>query len=229
MTQIIEIGSATKYAGSGAIIRNGHLLYDEEGLHTTPDIYLQNFVKYSEDISQSDWGKVYCTTEGTDGIIASTDDNTHLIFQTVPTTDDGNVYLSAKFKKGATDYCLILLRVDDGTGTLIWRGSYFNVASGTKGSAYPTGDVSNYKIEDAGGGYYKISVDINLNFNSAFPSVVRIYAVETDGDVTFAGDGSTVNLYVTDIHVREGKITDKANYPYVKTTDSIIDITVSGS
>jgi hypothetical protein len=71
------------------------------------------------------------------------------------------------------------------------------------------GDVAFVAYPD--GVLVKIEDDI-ANLNTTY----RFYIAETDGDVSFAGDGVSDGLYTTGFQIREGTLAD--NIPYHRTT-----------
>ncbi len=219
MTQIVKISDSTvANIGTGEIVKNGHTVYDEDGSHSAPTIHVQNFSKYSEDISQSNWAKTKCTIDGTDGIIANTENNYHFVNQNLTASANTEYTLIFKAKVGDKIWAYPFFG-----GNGVATGCYFDIENLTTGSQSPNVTATLIKESEE-----SVWVEIMMQFNrSVDATYLRLYAAESNSDYTFAGDGSTVNMRFKDIQLREGRITDRANYPYVKTTSSVIDIEVS--
>lgn len=128
-----------------------------------------------------------------DGLIAdSTDGNHHRYLPKQLTNSQWTYYVIAR--AGNKDHILLY---DGQAGS----GSYFDLANGVVGSSI--GTVNDRGCEWLGAGWWMAWMNY---LASAVATNLWLYSIETNGQLTFAGDGSTVNTWVEHAQVQEGRI-----------------------
>lgn len=125
--------------------------------------------------------------------------DSHNISQAV--TKSGVNTLSVYAKANGYDH--ILLYDSD-----LNAGNFFNVASGSVGSAYNGGGID-AQIESAGNGYYRCS----FTFNATGGNTSHIFVCPSDGTFIFSGD-TTSGVLVQDAQVEQGLVATD----YIETT-----------
>lgn len=177
-------------------------------------MWYQNLITYSQDISQ--WGLFRVATPTLSGtitpdgipywnIISSVDLNNHRVSQTYTALSTVTTVVSC-IKNGATNGWVLLNK--SGVST------YLNLATGAIGSDTAT----DTQVEACGTGWKVYWQVVDVIGATSF----NVYPAESDGDFTFAGDGTSVDLELTQVHVIDGDIAHAKTLPYAPTT-SIAD------
>jgi len=128
------------------------------------------------------------------GIVADTNNDTHAISRISLLSANTTYSLSFKAKAGAVAWAATYIRDDDGSP---W--TYFDLSNGIIGS--DSNAYSGISGPDADG-YYTCHIVRSIGTVAA-QNAVFIYAGEADGDVNFAGDDSSVSIYVKEIMIEE--------------------------
>ena len=185
--------------------------FEEEGLLIEGES--TNLLTYSEDFDNSAWAKnassIGGSTTGPDGntitangLIASTDDvSSHYIRQIgVAATPTKDYSLSVFAKKGDKNWLLLKLRFYDSTPTLLTENTaYFdldNCAVGTVSSGATS------SIKELSNGWVRCTITATADATAA-TSWNIICVAEGNNDSTFAGDGSTINIYTWGAQLEE--------------------------
>lgn len=200
---------------------NGQTSYDSAGytLNLQPSTGDNQFL-YSEENENAYWIQqagaiaINNTTapDGTttaDGIVADATATTHRIY-TTETVTAGQSYIYSTYAK-VGDKDKLLLQVN-GAGFGGPESAEFDLSTGALVGA-PTGGVSSTSIEDAGNGWYRISMKVTASATGA--AIFERYPV--DATPTFAGDGATVNTFVWGAQL-EPVTTETSPSSYVQTT-----------
>lgn len=159
-----------------------------------------NRLLYSEDFSNGAWTKTRATL-GTpvvalgslsfDAIIASADNDTHLVSQAVTTAASENHSFSIYAKAGAVNSIRIELG-EDAT-----QYAYYNLATGATGDTGAGFTLSQpAHMYDKGGGYYRCEFRPTT---AGITGTIKVYASDgsTVGSETFTGDGTTTSVYLS--------------------------------
>ena len=169
-----------------------------------------NLVEYSQDFTQ--WSIIRASlganTTAPNGvndgysIIANTTNDDHFVLQSVSVVNTTVYSYTAFLKKGNKSWARL------------WNTSVgyadFDLENGVVGTQ--SGAVGS--IQSFGNGWYRCSIVYTAN--STGINSHRIYTLNGDGDKSFAGDGSTINLYMF------GAQLEASSYPtsYIPTTSS---------
>jgi hypothetical protein len=162
---------------------------------------------YSSDFNNAAWAKANCTIDTSTGI-ATPDAN--IDYQGIVSTavagvhnvGDGAVTTAAShtfsgvFKKADKDW-VRLTAFRSGIGE---DGTYFDLNNGVVGST-SGGSVTASGIRDLGNGNYLCWITWTA---TAVTWSMFIYSAEADGDVTFTGDGATIDTYAAFAQVEVG-------------------------
>lgn len=173
---------------------------------------------YSSDINNAAWSKDACTVTQTGapsalitthtpwGIVGSVAASEHGISQSV-TSSTAKHQLVALLRRGAQPFALL-------SATAGSVGCYFDLLNGLVGS--PVNGGVGY-IEPFGDSYYKVELVYD---GPAASHPHKILAAPSDGVSTYAGNGSTVDLWVAgvqhDVHPSERAST------YIRTEASVL-------
>jgi flagellar capping protein FliD len=147
-------------------------------------------------------------TTSADGIVADATATTHPLY-TNETVTAGQSYIFSTYAR-AGDRNNLLLQVN-GAGFGGAESAEFNLATGTLVGA-PTGGVSSTSVEDAGNGWYRVSMKVTASATGA--AAFERYPV--DVTPTFAGDGTTVNTHLWGAQL-EPVTTETTPSSYVRT------------
>lgn len=161
---------------------------------------LQNRLLWSDDYTNAVWTLIRVTLAPliivgppdfgvlATGIIADTNNSTHLMLQTyTPVAGDFLRYAASVFAKaGDQTFCLVAF---DGGASAAW----FNLAAGTVGTVIGSGTSAT--IEDSGDGWYRCTITGPYVNSVATPFFVT-YAAPSDASLNFAGDGATPSIYL---------------------------------
>ena len=136
------------------------------------------------------------TTNTKCGIIGNAVDTSHVVYQYIASTAK-TFSLSVFVKPGDKDWCVLSLQYRDSTPTTIgYSQCYFNVSTGSIGSTNNSNATQTSKITELANGWYKCEITGTYTGGETIASIqLAGYAAITNGDVSFVGDGSTVNTY----------------------------------
>ena len=173
---------------AGGLIRNSDATYtNTSGALAYSRGSRENLILHSDDLSHAYWGKDQFTVSGTSGLVASAVHGYHFISKGSLTSVGSTYILSLKAKAGAVSWVAIEL----GTTGL----ANFNIADGTAGSS--TNCLAQVASAVDSEGFYRVSAV----FTSTGGNWITIYIGESDVDFQFAGDGSTVSMYVKNLQL----------------------------
>jgi hypothetical protein len=156
-----------------------------------------NLVPYSEDFSE--WNLIRATlgakitspfgTDNANSLIASTANDDHFVTKNISVVNTNVYSFSAYLKKGSKSFARL------------WNTSIgyadFDLENGIVGTqSSVTGN-----IEFINNGWYRCSIVYTATSTSS--DAHRIYTLDGDNDKTFAGDGSTINLYLWGAQLEE--------------------------
>lgn len=135
------------------------------------------------------------------GIVADTDNEAHYVqsFAALGLSGSTQYTVSVVLEAGAQTWA----EVQFYDGTTAWR-LFVNLSTGAKGTTYGTPDATT--VQSLGNNRYRVSITATV---AASPASSRIYIFPAAGDDSrdFAGDGSTVDLYVwEDVQCETGPI-----------------------
>lgn len=161
-------------------------------------------------------------TQTADGLIATTENNSHGVYQGI-SIKAGVGYTWNVFAKAGNKNWLRIEGYSAANGGV--GAAYFDLSTGTKGST--SGSVTS-TITDVGGGWYLCSLKMDSS-EFASSGVVSFYSNPVNGnnDNTFAGDGSTVNVYIWGAHLYRSDLGGMVDNPdrgdsYVPTTSAAV-------
>lgn len=233
-TQLITFtraSSATYFDSSGVLqtasanVPRKHYLQDGSGEYGfLPEKAATNTSTQSEDLSHGDWAKIRSTistdvtiapdgTSTADGLIASTDNNNHRVDK-VLTPTLGVEYVWSAFVKAADKSFLNLVSEDTDPGSSI-TASQFNLNTGAVES---TGSGHNAAgINTLPNGWFRVWIQ----WTGAASGPRQMIAPATAAglsNVTYVGDGSTIDLYIWGVQREVG------TYPtsYIPTVGSTV-------
>lgn len=203
---------------------NGRTTYDAAGytLNLQPSTGDNQFL-HSEENENAYWTQqagvvaindpAVTAPDGTisaDGIVADATNTTHRIFST-ETVTAGQSYIFSTYAR-AGDKDNLLLQVN-GAGFGGFEGAEFDLSTGALVGGSPTAGVQATSIEDAGDGWYRVSMKVAATATGT--SIFERYPV--DVTPTFTGDGSTVNTHVWGAQL-EPVTTETTPSSYVRTS-----------
>jgi hypothetical protein len=144
----------------------------------------QNDIDYPNDIAQA--GNVACVNGGEQDVIATAVDTEH--YRTKIITGDGSAVhtVSAKFRDGDKS---IVRYTNDTTS----EEAYFDLSSGSFGTV--TSGLKTASLTE--NGWTKVIVSEVMNSGS---NTVGFGAAEADNDITYLGDGATIDLFIKEFH-----------------------------
>lgn len=204
---------------------NGQTTYNSSGytLNLQPSTGDNQFL-YSEENENAYWTQqagVVATndpavtapdgTTSADGVVADATLTTHPLYTTENVTA-GQSYIYSTYAR-AGDKNNLLLQVN-GAGFGGAESAEFNLATGTLVGA-PTGGVSATSIEDAGNGWYRVSMKVTASATAS--ALFERYPV--DVTPTYAGDGVTVNTHLWGAQL-EPVTTETTPSSYVRTSST---------
>ena len=176
-----------------------------------------NILLQSNDFSNASWSKNRSTiiagdtagplTALADKITEDTSAGTHELVQTI-TVSSGSVYaISAYAKAGTRTKAAVVL-----AGTAFTSGgngvAIFDLSSGTLVST--TGSLIDTNIEDAGNGWYRMTI---VKAAASSSGVIAIEMVDASNNTSYTGDGSSY-LYFSSFQLEQGTVST----PYIATT-----------
>ena len=176
-------------------------------------VYEQNYVKQSEDISDSVWSKSACTINGTDGVVADTSTGNHYILQ-YPGANINTGELCFEFEIKAEDKEFVkiyALFYEHGSTTYRDCSLWIGIKNGLVKQATRVYNLIFYKKDE---NTCVIKFRATGDFASG-TSRLYVYAA-TDSSTSYTGNGSTV-----DIRVKRSKIGGTCS-DYTKTTTAAI-------
>jgi hypothetical protein len=205
---------------------NGSTTYNSAGytLNLQPSTGGNQF-QYSEQLDNAYWTTQFGVIainntlapdgkSSADGIVADASLNTHRVrTATAEPVTNGTSYIYSTYAK-AGDKDKLLLQVN-GAGFGGPESAEFDLVNGVLVGA-PTAGVSNTSIEDAGNGWYRVSMKVTAVADST--AFFEQYPV--DVTPTFAGDGSTVNTFLWGAQL-EPVTTEITPGAYIPTTIAI--------
>lgn len=174
-----------------------------------------NLVLQSEDVTIS-WTNTACVDGNPDEIIGTAVLTVHSRDQIVTGLTEGMEYtFSHKWKKGAQPY--IRFVVSNSTFSTVYTQVFINAA---------TGEIVN--VDDGSAVVTPLPADDDYDFevHTTFvaETTARAYLFPSGGTTqassSYTGDGSTVDLYVSEMHLRPGNVATGGRY--VKTTTAPI-------
>ena len=166
-----------------------------------------NRVTRSESCDNSEWTKVEGSITA-DAITAPDGTSTADFF--VPSTNNANNHLvrdsinvssaqhswSVFAKAGGYNW----IRLIHGDGDDVDHAAFFDISNGIVGAVSASATAS---IVDVGNGWYRCSVTVSAAASASSTQNQFIYVAEGDGDVTFAGDG-TSGIYIWGAQLEAG-------------------------
>ena len=173
-------------------------------LNSYPELLIEpartNFIPFSEDFNDAIWGKFLLTiTPNVDAspdsssnatkIAEDTTDGIHMIRITNSETNTRSETFSIFLKAVESNW--VILFINDGT---IYKGTYFNIATGVMGSPFSTGASSiitmiRSSIEDYGLGWYRCSISYTLTSPLSTTYRGMIMTTGDGGPRSYPGDG----------------------------------------
>ena len=189
-----------------------------------------NLFYYTGDFSQANWVKTRCTINSDaatglgeklfDAVVASTDNDTHVVSQTI-TSSESRFVFSIYAEKGATDG--LLLRFAEDTT----QYAYFDLNLGTIGDIGSGFTVDEpVFIEDKGAGVYRCSIYVNYATGTNRSLEIMPATGSSVGNETFAGDGVSDYLFIYGAQARAGSTASIQSYvesgssPYTGSAES---------
>jgi hypothetical protein len=184
---------------------------NEDGL---VELVPYNLFTYSEQFDNAAWIKIRASITANaatspdgytnaDAIIADTVLDDHYVGQGIAVTNATSYAFSAFLKKGNKNWARL------------WNTSVgyvdFDLTNGVVGTQSSATGI----IESFGDGWYRCTILYTASSTSVNPH--RIYTLEANNNKTFAGDASTVNLYIWGAQLVEG--TEPLDY--LPTTDRL--------
>lgn len=179
----------------------------------------ENEVLYSEDLTDASWVKTRATIDANsavapdgettaDGLVGTSVSNTHFVGQAMASTAEEHMF-SVFLKAGDRDWAYINIP------TVANANAYYDLATPAVGTV---GAGATAQIEDWGDGWCRCLI----TYTGGAPSHSHdIYAADADGDNTFTGDDSTVNLYIWGA-MHDHATADTGFRSYIKTGGSIV-------
>jgi hypothetical protein len=189
-----------------------------------------NVCTYSQDFSQTVWGKPQTTittnattspdgTQNADRMFETAVTDNHGVYQNMPLSTGTNYAVSCYVKKGNRSYCGLQFYYNLTNGAI----AFFNLDNGTLVYEYATSSggafsVTNSKIEDVGNGWYKLSGVFQVGITDAYPGLVMAstqWSTGTSYNNQYLGDTSKyIDIYGFQI--------EQSSYPtsYIPTTSS---------
>jgi hypothetical protein len=205
----INIGSTAKpYFPTTDRLNVPRLTYQNGG-GGCPSLLLEkqstNVALYSEDFSQTVWGKPQTTittnattspdgTQNADRMFETAVTDNHGIYQNMTLATGTNYAVSCYVKKGNRSYCGLQFWYNVTNGAI----AFFNLDNGTLVYEYATSSgggfsVTNSKIEDVGNGWYRLSGIFQVGITDAYPGLVMAstqWSTGTSYDNQYLGDTS---------------------------------------
>ena len=204
-TYIDRYGVVQKVASDVARFESDGLLM--EGAST-------NKLTYSEEFDNSAWNKQRCTisanattapdgTTTADGIVANTDNSNHPVVYGNLSTTSNTISFSAHCARGNKDYFQVVVRFQDSSGnTLEYVTFGFDLVNGLTGTLPTDGDSQH--IDELDNDWWRLKCTTTYSGTGTVGKVtVYLYPAESFTDITFPGDGSTINTYVWGAQLEE--------------------------
>jgi len=154
-------------------------------------------IKDGSDLSTSNWGKRECTISGTDGIVGSTRANyVHDVFQDIDNIErDIFLTVSAKVKEGNLHWVSFYMNSTGASAIQIYYDVQNLICNGPN-----FGDIIDYGLDQPDpDGFVRVWMRVLTKASGA--SILYVSPSESDGDNSYTGDGTTVDLYVKNVSV----------------------------
>lgn len=141
-------------------------------------------------------------TTTADGMVVTAVDTFHILGSPLiaGVIQNGKVALSIYAKPGDRDWIRVQAAFfTAGDADLGDNGAYyFNISTGAVGTKVETSNaiVHDFIVEEAANGFYRVGVIVSTSDATVAKTKLFVFAAEADNDDTFAGDASTVNLWL---------------------------------
>jgi len=189
--------------------------FEKEGLLIEGDS--TNLLTYSEQFDNSVWSKTRSSisanattapdgTTTADGLIANTDNSSHFISYWSVLSADKTYTYSQFLKPGNKNWVRIIAYSWDSSWSETGRHIvYFNISNGDIGLTYTTTYTNcSYKIKKLTNGWYRCSITFTVPSGTDLThNCVRVQIVDSNYNLLFAGDGSTINTYLWGAQLEE--------------------------
>lgn len=167
--------------------------------------YFENLVIYSENLNN--WPGNAVVDGNANEIIGTAVDTTHFRRIDVSVSDLVPCKYQFKVRRGAQQFARLL--VTDNTGSTGLAGAYLDL---------DTGDLSLITAATRAISVEACDYDdfydwcVKLEFDPVSTTRVYIWPTDASGDASYLGDGSTVDLYASEMQVAHGTIGDNIQY-----------------
>jgi hypothetical protein len=194
----VDVGGEYVQTGDNWMRANSTGLIVEDA--TTSDVIHSNFSSGWTEADVTAMSTAANTEDGPMGastaarLIANSNDVVHGVCQTVAADQDVDHAFSVFAKPGDQLY-VYLAETTDGDY------AYFDIQNGSVGT---TNTVLSTMVEAANDGYYRVGLASTTA--AAGTRTYCVYTAAGDGDNDFAGDGSTINTYISNAQVTVGTL-----------------------